>query len=209
MRVFISYSHADEAVLRRLHTHLAMLQREGSISEWHDRAILAGDKIDQVIDDELGRADIFLPLVSPDFLASHYCYDREMLQAIEQQEKRRTRIVPVIVEQCDWLNSPLKIYKAVPRDGKPIAEWTNQNNALYDVVSELRKIIDAQRSTAGTMVVAPEEKTGSHRKYKVKRDFDEVEIAGFIDEFYEEVKLYFQSALKEISSVEGVKTRFR
>ena len=42
--VFFSYSHKDEALRDELEVHLAMLKREGAISAWHDRKILAGDR---------------------------------------------------------------------------------------------------------------------------------------------------------------------
>jgi TIR domain len=72
--LFFSYSHKDEALRDRLETHLAMLKRQGVISTWHDRRLIAGDNVDEGISRELERADIILLLVSPDFLASEYCY---------------------------------------------------------------------------------------------------------------------------------------
>ena len=57
MKAFISYSHKDEAALRRLHTHLAVLRREGRIDEWFDREILAGGEIDAEIAERLEFSD--------------------------------------------------------------------------------------------------------------------------------------------------------
>lgn len=39
--VFFSYSRKDEALRDELEVHLSMLKREGAISAWHDRQILA------------------------------------------------------------------------------------------------------------------------------------------------------------------------
>ena len=77
MKTFISYSHADEAALERLLIHLAVLRREGRIDEWIDRKILAGDDIDAEIDERLESCELFLLLVSPNFLASTYCVGNE------------------------------------------------------------------------------------------------------------------------------------
>jgi hypothetical protein len=60
MKAFISYSHKDAWALDRLHTHLAMLRREGSILEWYDREILAGGDIDQEVSEQLEACDLFL-----------------------------------------------------------------------------------------------------------------------------------------------------
>ena len=44
MKIFISYSHKDEAALEQLHTHLAPLRREELIDAWFDREILPGSE---------------------------------------------------------------------------------------------------------------------------------------------------------------------
>ena len=82
MKVFISYSHKDAGALDRLHTHLAMLHRDGQIEAWYDREILAGADVDQEIIERLEASELILLLVSPDFLASDYCYEREMTRAL-------------------------------------------------------------------------------------------------------------------------------
>jgi hypothetical protein len=70
MRAFISYSHHDKAALDRLHVHLKNLTRGGHIETWYDRDILAGSDLNAEIARELEAADLFLLLVSPDFIAS-------------------------------------------------------------------------------------------------------------------------------------------
>jgi TIR domain len=146
---FISYSHRDEVALQSLITHLAMLRREGSIAEWFDQKILAGGEIDQEVSRQLDKCDLFLPLLTPDFLASNYCYETEMQRAIERHESGEMHIVPLVIEPCDWKASPLKRFKALPRDGKPVAEWTNKNNAYLDIVTELRRLICEDSATSG------------------------------------------------------------
>ena len=209
MKAFISYSHRDDWALDRLHTHLAMLRREGSIVEWYDREILAGGDLDQEISKQLETCDLFLPLVSPDFIASDYCYEREMTRALERHDAGLVRVVPIIVEPCDWKASPLKRLKALPRDGKPVTEWTNQNNAFMDIVTELRRILtekDAEDTTAGQIPNAGQ--TGESRRYRVKRDFDEIDRSDFRNQAFETLRSYFQAAIDEIDTIEGLRGRF-
>jgi TIR domain len=103
MKAFISYAHHDRAILARLHTHLAMLRRQG-LSEWYDREILAGGEIDKKIGEALASSDLFLAIVSPDFLNSSYCYEREMQSALERNREGSLVIVPIIAEPCDGRN---------------------------------------------------------------------------------------------------------
>jgi hypothetical protein len=59
-KVFISYSHKDELFKEDLDEHLSLMKRNGIISVWHDRKILAGSKWGTEIDDNLEQADIIL-----------------------------------------------------------------------------------------------------------------------------------------------------
>ena len=82
VRLFYSYSHKDETLRNKLETHLKLLQRQNLLETWHDRKIEAGAEWKQKIDDNLERADIILLLVSADFIASDYCYEKELTRAL-------------------------------------------------------------------------------------------------------------------------------
>ena len=144
MKAFISYSHRDRAALERLHTHLAVLRSDGRLDEWFDREILAGEEVDFEIEERLESSELFLLLVSPDFLASDYCVKREMKRALERHRSGDARVVPIVIEPCDWASTALRNLKALPQDGRPVSEWTNENNAFLDVVQELRRMLDAE-----------------------------------------------------------------
>src|SRR5437762_917707 len=98
--LFFSYSHKDEGLRDQLEIHLAMLKRQGFIETWHDRRISAGEILDHAVSENLESADIILLLVSPDFLASDYCYDREMMRAMERHEAGLSAVIPVILRPC-------------------------------------------------------------------------------------------------------------
>jgi len=121
--VFFSYSHADEALRDQLEKQLAMLRRQGVIETWHDRRIGAGQDIDHAIDEHINRDEIILLLVSPDFLASDYCYDIEMKRAMERHHAGKAIVIPVILRACDWHHAPFGKLNATPRDGKPVTQW--------------------------------------------------------------------------------------
>ena len=213
MRAFISYSHKDEAALERLHTHLAPLRRQGLIEAWFDREILAGGEIDATVAEELESCELFLLLVSPDFLASDYCYEREMQQALERHEAGEARVVPIIIEPCDWATSPLRQLKALPRDGKPVSDWTNANHAYLDIVQELRRIVAADEAAPApaTEIVTPTAATASRsaaRRYRVQRDFDEIDRSEFREAAFATIRDYFQRAIAEIDTIEDLRGRF-
>ena len=131
--VFFSYSHKDESLRDQLETHLSMLKNQGLIQAWHDRQILAGSDIDNSIREPLESADVILLLVSSDFLASTYCYSKEMARAMERQAEGTARVIPVILRDCDWHAAPFGKLLAVPTDGRAITLWPNIDQAFTDV----------------------------------------------------------------------------
>lgn len=208
MKAFISYSHRDEAVVERLHTHLAMLKREGALSAWYDREILGGGDLDDDIAENLAASDLFIAVVSPDFLSSDYCYEREMARAIERHEKGDIRVLPIIAEPCDWHSSPLARFKALPKDGKPISEWENKNNAFVDIIGEIRRIHEAD--TPSVPVGNSSEETSqpkSAKGYRIQRDFDAIDKADFKRECYKSIRSYLVNSARELDQVEGVRAR--
>ena len=145
LRLFYSYSHKDENFRDELEIHLKLLQRQGVISNWHDRRILPGDEWDKKIDENLEKADIILLLVSADFIASDYCYDVEMKRAMERHENKEAVVIPVILRECDWHSSPFGKLQALPKDGKAVKLWPDRDSAWKDVAQGIRKVIEELR----------------------------------------------------------------
>ena len=214
MKVFISYSHKDEAALGRLHTHLAVLDREGRIDEWFDREILAGGEIDAEVAERLETSGLFLLLVSPDFLASDYCVEREMERALERHRSGEARVVPIIVEPCDWTSTPLRKLKALPRDGEPVSNWPNENNAYLDVVQELRRVLETQGMQRSAGQEAATGQLGTHpaaprgHRYRVKRDFDGIDRSEFREAAFGVIRDYFEREIAEIDTIADLRGRF-
>jgi len=202
-KAFISYSHQDERALERLHAHFATLRREGILSVWYDREILAGGSIDREIASHLSQADLFLALVSPDFLASSYCYDQEMAKALERHAEGTLRVVPIIVEPCDWKTTPLGKLKALPNDGRAISTWTNENIAYLDVVTELRRLTSEQQpkrnNEADKKSVTSSTREG--KRYRIKKEFDPIDRDDFRHKAFLAIQEFFRGSVEELNQV--------
>ena len=122
--------------------HLALLRRQGVIEGWHDRMIGAGDEWAGEIDAALEAADVILLLVSPSFIASDYCYDREMRRALERHEAGQARVIPVLVRPCDWRSAPFAKLQGLPRDARPVTQWDDPDAAWLDVARGIRAVVD-------------------------------------------------------------------
>ncbi len=143
--IFFSYAHEDETLRNELAKQLKLMKRQGLINEWYDRDIDAGTEWKQAIDEHLNNAQIILLLVSPDFIISDYCYDIEMMRAMERHEAREARVIPVILRPCDWHTAPFSKLQALPRNAKPITTWSNRDDAFLDVAKGIRKVVEDMR----------------------------------------------------------------
>jgi predicted aspartyl protease len=81
-------------------------------------------------------------LVSSDFLASNYCYEKEMKRAVERHELGEARVVPVILRQCDWQGAPFSKLQGLPKDMKPVTSWVSHDEAFTDVAVGIRKVAE-------------------------------------------------------------------
>ena len=216
-RVFMSYSHRDEALRNELETHVAGLKRQGVIAVWHDRRIAPGEELHGRIGDELNASDIVLLLVSPDFIASDYFYDVEMTRALERHRLGETRVIPVILRPCDWQGAPFGHLMAVPKDGKPVTRHQTLDDGFLEVAKAIRQVAglpDASAAarrpdppTARADMPMPGPRSGNLR---VRTEFTDRDRHGYLNEAFEYIARYFANSAKEIQARnEQVETDFR
>ena len=141
LRLFYSYAHEDGNLRDALETHLKILHRRGLIAPWYDRKIDAGDEWKLQIDEHLERADIILLLVSADFIASDYCWDIEMVRALERHEAGEACIIPVIVRDVNWHKAPFGRLQALPPNGLAVDLWPNRDTAWRQVSEGIERVI--------------------------------------------------------------------
>ena len=138
--LFYSYSHKDDALREKLETHLSLLKDQGVIREWYDRRIEPGTEWDGVISNNLNAAEIILLLVSADFLASRYCHDVEIAEAMKRHGEGTARVIPVILRPVDWHTASFGKLQALPKDGKPVTSWKNRDEAFTDIARGIREV---------------------------------------------------------------------
>ena len=119
LNLFYCYAHEDRTWREQLGKPLSALEAEGIISPWFDGMLVGGDRWNEVIKQNLDKADIVVLLVSSDFLRSKYIIDIELKRAIDRQRAGSALVIPVIVRDCDWKTPPLNDLQALPKDAKP------------------------------------------------------------------------------------------
>lgn len=208
--IFFSYSHKDEQLRDQLDVHLAALKRQNLIDAWHDRRITAGKELDSSIDTHLESAEIILCLMSPDFIASNYCYSREMERALERHRAGEARVIPVILRYCEWDQTPLSKLRGTPRDNKPVVAWSDRDEAFNDVTKDIRRALEElghrpkqvgmSDAAQAVMKPMPELIRSRSANLHVKRSYTDLDRDQCLEETFEFLGEFFASSLHELKA---------
>ena len=217
--LFFSYSHKDEALRDQLAVQLAGLSRLGLITSWHDRRILPGSVLDDEIDSHLAEADIVLLLISPDFIASDYCYNREMQVALQRAEEKKTGVLPIILRPCDWKELPIGRYLAAPTDGRPVTKWPNLDEAFLNVVEAIKVALTTFPRTNVQRKTIQDSKPTSQpsnsflprsSNLQVKKRFTDYDTDAFRNDAFDYLAKFFEGSLEELVKREpSLQQKFR
>ncbi len=141
LEIFCCYARKDQSLLLNLRTHLASLEREGSLNIWQDTDISPGTEWEEEINKHLNTADIILLLISPDFMASEYCYSKEMERAMERHERGEARVIPILLRPVRWQAAPFGKLQALPDNAQPVTTWRNRDKALLAVAQGIERAV--------------------------------------------------------------------
>ncbi|MDH5824942.1 DnaB-like helicase C-terminal domain-containing protein [Luteimonas sp. RD2P54] len=137
----MSYSHKDEQHRAALEAALSTAVRLGELEIWSDHRVLPGEELDEVIMSQLKTADVVLLLISPDFIASDYCYTKELRVALERHQNRRAAVVPIVVRPTDWSGTPFAKLLMLPIDAKAVTAWSDPDEAWLSVAKGIRRLL--------------------------------------------------------------------
>ena len=142
LKVFITYAHKNKEAKDNLIECLAVIKNEGLISIWHDNEILPGDKWrDEIFSTHLPDSDILLYLVSRVSLASENC-NKELAGALNF----KIRVIPIILESCEWQNHQLSDFQALPDGVVPINQWDHEDDGWQNVVEGIREVVEEMQT---------------------------------------------------------------
>ncbi len=150
INIFYSYAPKDEELRAELAKRLKLMKRQGLIDDFYAGDISAGSAEREEASKHLEAADIILLLVSPDFIDSDYLYEQEMERAMERKRTGKARVIPILLISIDWENTPFSGLVPLPRNRKPISTWKDRDQALYEVATEIRRVVKELRTERGS-----------------------------------------------------------
>jgi hypothetical protein len=133
----VLHSAADRPFAAELTTHLRMLQRNRLVELWTPDEIPPGEDFESLLFRKAQAADILLPLLSADFLASDFFWE-VMLWAKEHAKWT----VSVLLKACDWDWSGMPLgHTLIPRSRVPVSSFPQRDVAWKEVATTLRETL--------------------------------------------------------------------
>jgi Trypsin-like peptidase domain/TIR domain len=150
--IFFSYAEEDEKLVNELRKQLSLLKRRNLITDWYAGKIVPqpGVEPDAEILSHLNSADIILLLISPDFIFSQQLNDVDVKRAMERHDAKEATVIPVLLRPTSDLeeDAPFGKLLSIPRNGRPVTEWSNRDAAFAEIAKEIRNVVEALKKQA-------------------------------------------------------------
>ncbi len=147
-KVFVGYAPEDSEYLRRFEKSVRLLEIQGLLELWSEANLLPGSPRQSEVREHLDAADVITCLMSPDLLASGFCFSEELMRALGRSPNT-VSVIPIVVRPCEWNETPLGALQAVPVDGGsvvPITRWSDPDTAWLNVAQQFRKLLQPAAS---------------------------------------------------------------
>ncbi len=147
VRVFVSFAARDGGHADRLLAHLAALKLAGRIELVTSRDVAPGADLRAEVARALCAAELIVPIVSADYLASDAHYDQELSRAVARHAAGVARVVPILAEPVDLAGLALEGLQCLPAAPpgaapKAVSTFANQEAVWADVAARLRQLVD-------------------------------------------------------------------
>jgi TIR domain len=142
-RIFIAYSHRDQAWLDRLLEVLTPSVRTRDIDIWSDRRITSGQTWRDEIERALATADAGVMLVSASFLASDFVTRHEIPALLERHRAEQISITWIAVSASLYKYTPIERFQALNDPKRPLAELSaaRRQRELVNIAENIRGML--------------------------------------------------------------------
>lgn len=141
VELFVSYSHLNAAWFAKLRPLLRFRTPSAKIAHvWHDQELRVGDRWGDEIQAALKRMDVFVCLVSYEFLDSDYIMDIELNHALTREKEGEVEIVPILLYDVNLQNDCPELYafNPLPAWGKCWRDYERGGGHYQDAHKPIR-----------------------------------------------------------------------
>lgn len=174
------YTLADKDVMLHLLQYLNPLKEDLNVSIWHDDPINPGQPLKTYLESRIHHTDLFLLLVSDNFMNSQFITQNEFKAIIDRHKDNESKVIPILIDNCQWdvdlalgdYVFNLKELQVLPEGGNFIGERDSSDDVYKHVAEGIKT---ATISFLGTVKLQESEK-------KTTKNTDEEQVAIPFDE---------------------------
>jgi hypothetical protein len=141
LRLFLSYSHDDRKKQELFRKNLMALENDGYITFWGDPNIKAGMEWRPEIDRELEKMDVFVGLLTTNFVTSGFIQRVEFKRALERRRTDEVKLWMVVVDDRRIDGTPFEPFQLLKPKGRAVSQYKNLQAGFDAVEAELHRLV--------------------------------------------------------------------
>jgi hypothetical protein len=144
LRIFVSYAHANNFWKLNLMPVLQVKADVYNLTVWDDHELQSGDHFEQEIRAALDQMDIFICLVSFDFLASRFIKDVELVKAQQRYENNEIEVIPILLWKMDLKKDCpfLSKFQPLPAWNQHWSECRHPQDAHFAIAEGIKQAVE-------------------------------------------------------------------
>lgn len=145
LKGFISYSHKDIKFKKKFDIYIKILEKRLNIIDtWYDGKIPVGENINDKVKANLKVSNVIFLLISPDYVASYSCYEKELIYAIKKHNQGKAKVIPILLKKTPGIDDlPFSGLKTLPYDRKPVSDFKSYDEGFADafktIITDLKE----------------------------------------------------------------------
>jgi tetratricopeptide (TPR) repeat protein len=148
IKIFFAHSQSrkDKTPVRGLENHLSVLKPLGVDMIWlrHQPESEQDENIKAF--EQFNRADIIVLLISPDFVSlilEDLHWHTVVNHLVSRSEEEEVPVIPVLLRPISsWQNLPFSSFEPLPKNRKPVTDWTNRDKAFVEIVEGIEERVN-------------------------------------------------------------------
>jgi hypothetical protein len=145
---YLSYSRRNLKLVMEFRDEVALSGLP--LRLFYDLDLQAGQAWDAELARQLEQSQLVLFFLSPAALASQYIRDVEVPAALRLARRGRAHVVPVLLSECAWQQTPLAQFMLLPRDGRPLDKVRPRARAWQSLIEELGLLLERKPDAASS-----------------------------------------------------------
>lgn len=138
--IFIAYAYKDRRLLEKIEQIIATLSKQDCKIAYRTCEVAINAEWRYEVEELQDISDLILLLISPDFIATEYCYS-ELLKRAIQRHRQGGLVIPVLLRSCSWRDTPFAGLSFLPKNGEAVTKWTRRDDAFQDIAEGIRKAL--------------------------------------------------------------------